>query len=360
MSTTSPTSLTGRRARVRHIPGVGLAAGITLGVLSNLAQGWLPGASNHIPNSGAVWSAVAFAAGVFLAGRASLLTAAVTGLLTELGLVIGYYGYAEFGRDGVGSLTMPLVWAGAACVAGPLFGVAGVWSCKGSNSARRVAGTAALAGVFGGEGVHFARVLHYSTAATGCFVVLLLVSLLLPRTLKERALTLSAAVVLSLVSHGVVGAAGHIVDDAPKIGSVPGLSDAKLQATLAAMVPPGLEVTGHGGQRGENAYVVVTDGKGASRLDVTVQTGMSSTKDELFSGSRTLPDGTLLKTTKQTDGADGLVIWSADTLRADGLRVVVVAYNAAGSEPPVTRETPALTMEQLTEISTAEKWKSLP
>ncbi|WP_326580906.1 DUF6518 family protein [Actinacidiphila glaucinigra] len=320
----------------------------------------LPGASNQIPNSGAVWSASAFAAGAILASRASLLIAAVTGLLTELGLVIGYYGYAEFGRDGMGALDMPLFWASAACVAGPLFGVAGVWSRTGRNSWRRVAGTAALAGVFGGEGVGYAWVHHYWTQATGCFVVLLLVSLLLPRTLKDRALTLSVAVVFSLLSYVVVGAAGHVVNDAPNIGVVPGLTDAKLQATLSAMVPPELEVTDHGSQQGENAYVVVTDGKGASRLDVTVQTGMSSTKDDLFSGSTTLPDGTLLKTSKQADGADGLVMWSADSLRTDGLRVLVVAYNSAGFELPVTRETPALTMEQLTAMATDKKWKSLP
>lgn len=39
------------------------AGGLLLGVLTNLAQGWLPGSWNQLANSGAVWSAVAFAGG---------------------------------------------------------------------------------------------------------------------------------------------------------------------------------------------------------------------------------------------------------------------------------------------------------
>jgi len=34
-----------------------LGAGLGLGVLTNLAQGWLPGSWNQIANSGAAWSA---------------------------------------------------------------------------------------------------------------------------------------------------------------------------------------------------------------------------------------------------------------------------------------------------------------
>ncbi|MGW3247924.1 DUF6518 family protein [Streptomyces sp. NPDC001070] len=280
-------------------------------------RGWLPGASNHLAYSGAVWSAVAFVVGAVLAGRVSLMVAAVAGLLTELGLVVGYYGYAEFGRDGIGALDLPLVWTGAACVAGPLFGVAGLWSRKGHSSVRRVVGAAALAGVCGGEAVHLARVLHYWIEATTCFVALLLLSLLLPRTLKDRVLALSVAVALSLLSYVIVGVAGTVVSaDEPKVGHVQGLTDAELQAMLAAMLPPGLEEIGHGGQKGENAYVVVTDGGGGSRVEVTVQTGTSWTKDELFSGSTNLPGGTLLKTSKEADGAGGLVTWSADTATA--------------------------------------------
>lgn len=101
------------------------AGGLLLGVLSNVVQGWLPGAWNQIANSGAVWSVAAFVAGALLSRKVGLTAAAVAGLLAESGLVVGYYSYAEVARDGVGSLFAPLIWLAMALVAGPLFGVAG-------------------------------------------------------------------------------------------------------------------------------------------------------------------------------------------------------------------------------------------
>ena len=73
-------------------------SGLLLGVLTNLAQGWLPGAWNQIAKSCATWCAVAFAAGALSYHRGSSARAAVSGLGAEAGLVAGYYGYAEFGR----------------------------------------------------------------------------------------------------------------------------------------------------------------------------------------------------------------------------------------------------------------------
>ncbi|MGW3283030.1 DUF6518 family protein [Streptomyces sp. NPDC001002] len=202
-------------------PGAGFGAltatvaatggGVLLGVLTNLAQGWLPGAWNQIANSGAVWSAVAFVAGALLAGRGggTVVRAAVGGLGAEAGLVVGYYGYAEYGRDGMGSLFFPLVWLGMACVAGPLFGVAGyAWrrgnAVAGRDSWTRIAGLAAFAGLFGMEGVMFAWDLHYAPQAWGCFAVFVLVPLLMARTHRERALTLATAVPFALLAYAIV------------------------------------------------------------------------------------------------------------------------------------------------------------
>ncbi|MFJ4789597.1 DUF6518 family protein [Streptomyces sp. NPDC088794] len=199
----------------RHLDALTATAAATvggslLGVLTNLAQGWLPGAWNQIANSGAVWSAVAFVAGALLAGRGgTVVRSAVGGLGAEAGLVVGYYGYAEFGRDGMGSLFFPLVWLGMACVAGPLFGVAGyAWRAgkdvRGRDAWSRVAGLAAFAGLFGMEGVMFARDLHYAPQAWGCFTVFALVPLLMARTHRERALTLAAAVPFALLAYAIV------------------------------------------------------------------------------------------------------------------------------------------------------------
>ncbi|MEU1513064.1 DUF6518 family protein [Streptomyces sp. NPDC005811] len=179
--------------------------GVLLGVLTNLAQGRLPGAWNQLANSGAVWSAVAFAAGALLAvGSGSIRRSAVGGLCAEAGLVVGYYGYAEAGRDGMGSLFFPLVWLGMACVAGPLFGVAAYWWRRGEDVRRRVVGLAAFAGLFGMEGTMAARDLHYASQAWSCFAVSALVPLLLARTHRERALTLATAVPCALLAYALV------------------------------------------------------------------------------------------------------------------------------------------------------------
>ncbi len=179
------------------------ASGLVLGVLTNLAQGWLPGAWNQLANSGAIWSVAAFGTGAILARRVSLTAAAVAGLCAESGLVVGYYGYAEFGRDGMGGLSAPLVWLAMAFVAGPLFGVAGAWWRSGTSQSRRVIGSAALAGVFGAEGLHYAWALGYAAQACACLAVFVLVPLLLARTHKERALAFLAAVPLALAAYVV-------------------------------------------------------------------------------------------------------------------------------------------------------------
>ncbi|MFJ5229919.1 DUF6518 family protein [Kitasatospora sp. NPDC088391] len=186
-------------ARATVLASVG---GILLGVLTNVLQGVLPGALNQIANSGAVWSVAAFVAGALSARRVGLPVAAVAGLLAEAGLVVGYYGYAEVARDGMGSLFAPLVWVGMACVAGPLFGVAG-YRWRGDDPRRRVVSLAALAGVFGMEAIHYIWVLHYAAEAWGCIAVLVLVPLLMGRTHRERGLALLTAVPFSALAYFV-------------------------------------------------------------------------------------------------------------------------------------------------------------
>ncbi|WP_051760475.1 DUF6518 family protein [Herbidospora cretacea] len=263
-----------------------LVAGLALGVLTNLAQGWLPGAWNNLANSGAVWSAAAFMTGALVAGAlprgftmygpgagaayrdlgqgptsagpaaggrgfarpardleaweedsdgrrfeagsdagfgaegslhgagitpaellrlvppgpSALPRALLAGLAVEVGLVAGYYGFAEFGRDGMGDLFWPLVWVVVAGVAGPVFGVAGLWWRRGVARWQRVGGLAVLAGVFGMEGVHYAFGLGYAPQAWACLVVFLLVPLL-AHTVREIGLTLLAAVPLVGVAY---------------------------------------------------------------------------------------------------------------------------------------------------------------
>lgn len=180
------------------------AGGLLLGVLTNLAQGYLPGAWNQLANSGAVWSAVAFVAGALIAGRGRALLPTVGGLGSEAGLVVGYYGYAEFGRNGMGDPLFPLVWLGMACLAGPLFGVAAYWWRRGRDVHRRVAGLAAFAGLFGMEGMMAAWDLHHAPQAATCFAMFVIVPLLMARTHRERALTLAAAVPCAFLAYATV------------------------------------------------------------------------------------------------------------------------------------------------------------
>ncbi|MEV7995711.1 DUF6518 family protein [Streptomyces sp. NPDC086077] len=177
--------------------------GLLLGVLTNLAQGWLPGAWNQIANSGAVWCVAAFATGALVSRRGSVSLAVFCGLAAEAGLVVGYYGYAELGRDGMGRLFFPLVWLFMACIAGPLFGAAGHWWLRGRTTRLRVVGLAGVAGVFGMEALLFGWDLHYATQAWACLIVSVLAPLL-ARSNRERVLALAIAAAFSFIAYGVV------------------------------------------------------------------------------------------------------------------------------------------------------------
>jgi hypothetical protein len=131
--------------------------------------------------------------------------------------------------------------------------------------------------------------------------------------------------------------------------------------TLVSLLPKGVDVTAKGGE-GDYAYVVVDDGKGRSLVQINVQPDMSDVRDDLFgTGSETLEDGTQV-TTRQgagDKGVEGAVMWTVDTMRTHGYRVVVSAFNAGTQHEAPTRETPALTMKQLREIALSDKWLGL-
>ncbi|WP_327354364.1 hypothetical protein [Streptomyces sp. NBC_01304] len=138
----------------------------------------------------------------------------------------------------------------------------------------------------------------------------------------------------------------------------PAADNAKISATLAGLLPKGFKVTDRGGD-GEWAYLVVDDGDGKSYVQVNVQPGMDDVAGELFKDAETTPDGTTLFTTRQgpgDKGIEGVQMWTADTLRQDGLRVVVSAFNAADQKSAPSRETPALNLRALVEIATSKAW----
>ncbi|MFE6824555.1 hypothetical protein [Streptomyces sp. NPDC057690] len=128
---------------------------------------------------------------------------------------------------------------------------------------------------------------------------------------------------------------------------------------LSLLLPKGLERVRNGSQETGYGYFVVDDGKGASLVQVNVQPNMSDVAGQLYgSGAETLPDGTRVATRQGPGekGGAGVVMWTVDTLRKDGLRVVVSAFNAAEQDKAATRAKPALTIEQLRAVALSPRW----
>ncbi|MFI5618179.1 hypothetical protein [Streptomyces sp. NPDC051567] len=119
----------------------------------------------------------------------------------------------------------------------------------------------------------------------------------------------------------------------------------------------GIPSVSQGGE-GEYGYAVLDDGKGRSLVQVNVQPGGADLVGERFTGAATEPDGTQVKEEQQPGekGGKGVVRWSVDTLRPDGLRVVVSAFNTPKQSGAATRPAPALTMAQLREIALSPQW----
>jgi hypothetical protein len=167
------------------VVAVGLA-GLAVGGFTLLMQGTLPGFLNQLGNSGAVWSAAAFAAGAVLAPRGR--RSAVVGLVLLLGAVLGYYGCTTvLLHDDVSAAALrgPALWAGVAVVAGPVFGLAGAqW--RGPDPLRRLLAAGALGAVFVAEGLYLAAVLEYVAEAALMIGLGLAAPLLLGRSATER------------------------------------------------------------------------------------------------------------------------------------------------------------------------------
>ena len=139
---------------------------------------------------------------------------------------------------------------------------------------------------------------------------------------------------------------------------------AGIRQTLTGLMPKGLKVVSHGSDDdAQFTYLVVDDGKGKSLVQVNVQPGMNTDRDvvgQLYgSGSETLSDGTKVAERQGPGekGGAGVVMWTVDTLRADGLRVVISAFNSGAQNADATRKAPALTMKQLRAVALSPKWR---
>ncbi|ALC29186.1 hypothetical protein [Streptomyces sp. CFMR 7] len=159
--------------------------------------------------------------------------------------------------------------------------------------------------------------------------------------------------------------AGERSEEPPSGGPVgspaPPLDYALLMPTFLKLLPQGVTVGEKVDSGGEFASVVVDDGQGRSLVQINVQRDMRDVADQLYGDVTTLPDGTLLATSQVPGekGGKGVVWWTADTMRPDGMRVVVSAFNSGAQSTPATRPEPALTMKQLTALATSPEWLKL-
>ncbi|MCX4916717.1 hypothetical protein [Streptomyces sp. NBC_00687] len=130
---------------------------------------------------------------------------------------------------------------------------------------------------------------------------------------------------------------------------------------LVSLLPADVTVTSRGADDQEYAWVVVDDGKGRSLVQINVQPNMGDVEGQLFGGAETLPDGTKVATKKAPGekGGAGVVMWTADTIRPDGLRVVVSAFNTDRQDAAATRTAPALTLSELKAIAAGAQWSGL-
>ncbi|MFF4898359.1 hypothetical protein [Streptomyces sp. NPDC001068] len=135
-----------------------------------------------------------------------------------------------------------------------------------------------------------------------------------------------------------------------------------LRRTLVSLMPKGLKIVAYGADDDSQfTYLVVNDGRGRSLVQINVQPDMSDVAGELFgAGSETLPDGTRVAEHKGPGekGGDGVVMWTVDTMRADGFRVVISAFNSGSQQTAATRTAPALTIKQLRAVALSPKWRS--
>ncbi|MGW3283352.1 hypothetical protein ACWDR3_01755 [Streptomyces sp. NPDC001002] len=147
---------------------------------------------------------------------------------------------------------------------------------------------------------------------------------------------------------------------APSSPTAPAVEGEPVTSTLKSLLPKGFKVTETSpGDDAEYGYLVVDDGKGKTFVQVNVQPDMSGAAGDLFGAdSETLPDGTKVAEHQGPGekGAEGVVMWTVDTMKPDGYRVVISAFNSGSQNTPATRATPALTMEQLRAIALSTDW----
>ena len=142
------------------------------------------------------------------------------------------------------------------------------------------------------------------------------------------------------------------------------LTGPQIAAVLNRLLPAGV-TRSHENAVDGFADLLLNDGKGNGLFQINVQDhsadlakGDASGILPLFAGATVLSDGSKLKTTQSPaeKGGSGAVQWTADILRPNGLRIVIMEFNAPAQNVAATRTDPVLTIAQLTAIVTSTDW----
>lgn len=191
-----------RRERGPQWIAIIAAAGLAIGTITQVLQGFLPDGWGVLANSGVMWALMAFALGAALpnerlaaAGGASALVIAST----------VYYAAVDW-FEGTGSdPRSAIIWSAAGIVAGPVFAIAGHWCFH--RAGWRYHALALVGGVLFGEGTHLGWLAGNPGLRPAGIVELAIASALLTFCFARAPRTAASPVTARLVVSGVTVAA---------------------------------------------------------------------------------------------------------------------------------------------------------
>ncbi|MGW1468809.1 hypothetical protein ACWCPT_31250 [Streptomyces sp. NPDC002308] len=170
------------------------------------------------------------------------------------------------------------------------------------------------------------------------------------------------AIVAQQEKHRQDGSGSGSPTPSPTPSRAPELDYSALMPTLLKLLPHDVTVVRKQHDEGsEYAELVVDDGKGQSLVGINVQRDMRDVAGDLYGSAETLPGGALLavRKTPGEKGGQGIVQWTVDLMYPDGMRVVVMAFNADRQDGTATRTDPALSIAELKALVTSPKWRKL-
>ncbi|MFG2072524.1 DUF6518 family protein [Nonomuraea maritima] len=218
MSTTArPAQLSAARripASPWTLAALALGVGLVGGAATSFGQTVLSGGWHALVNSTAPWATVAFLVGLRAAGH--WRRAAVAGVLSQLGLLAGYYVTAEL-RGYPTGLGAVVIWAVAGVVAGPVYGAAGALLRADRRLLRAVA-TGLTGSAWGADGLRFLWLASDAQSNSGPGATagwsFLLISVLLPVALARSARDRVYALLVLIAGVGAVAVASLVIDQA--------------------------------------------------------------------------------------------------------------------------------------------------